>query len=83
MGPDFCTVLGTAALLSKGALEKGGLVFDLDDLDQHNFPTEHDGSLIHTLHLLSETSFFAQHPYPVKTPTLGTTTPSTRPSSRP
>lgn len=43
VGPDFCTVLGTAALLSKGALEKGGVVFDLDDLNQHNFPTEHDG----------------------------------------
>lgn len=36
-------MLGTAALLSKGAQEKGGLVFDLDDLNQHNFPTEHDG----------------------------------------
>jgi hypothetical protein len=34
VGPDFCTVLGGAGLLSKGALAKGGQVFDLDDLDE-------------------------------------------------
>jgi hypothetical protein len=34
VGPDFCTVIGALALTSKGALAKGGLVFDLDDINQ-------------------------------------------------
>jgi hypothetical protein len=43
VGIDFCTAIGGLALLSKGAQAKGGLVFDLSDVDQHNFPIEHDG----------------------------------------
>jgi hypothetical protein len=34
VGPDFCTVIGALALTSKGAVAKGGLVFDLDDINQ-------------------------------------------------
>jgi len=44
VGADFCTVAGTLALTSKGGLAKGGLAFDLDDIDQHNYPIEHDVS---------------------------------------
>jgi hypothetical protein len=35
VGPDFCTVIGSTALLSNGAIAKGGLIFDLDDLDEY------------------------------------------------
>jgi hypothetical protein len=44
VGADFATVIGGAALLSV----PGNLLatsFDLDDLDEHNFPIEHDASL--------------------------------------
>jgi hypothetical protein len=34
VGADFCGTLGTAALLSKGAQARGGLAFDLDDINQ-------------------------------------------------
>lgn len=44
VGPDFSTVIGNAGLLSvKGnALAQS---FDLNDIDEHNFPIEHDASL--------------------------------------
>ncbi|EIN04231.1 heme-thiolate peroxidase [Punctularia strigosozonata HHB-11173 SS5] len=45
VGADFCTVIGTTSLLSNGAIAKGGLIFDLDDLNEHNFPIEHDASV--------------------------------------
>lgn len=35
VGPDFCSVIGATALLSNGALQKGGLVFDLDDINEY------------------------------------------------
>jgi hypothetical protein len=34
VGLDFSTVAGAGALLTNGALARGGLVFDLDDLDE-------------------------------------------------
>lgn len=42
MGADFTVLIGGAGLLS-GDILKGA--FDLNDLDQHNFPIEHDASL--------------------------------------
>ncbi|KAF7928239.1 hypothetical protein BELL_0579g00030 [Botrytis elliptica] len=44
VGVDFATAIGTAGLLSV----QGNLFatsFNLDDLNEHNFPIEHDGSL--------------------------------------
>jgi len=43
IGADFTTAIGTAALASSPYPLKGS--FDLNDLDQHNFPIEHDASL--------------------------------------
>lgn len=43
MGADFSVVLGAAGLLSSPNPLGGS--FDLNDLDQHNFPIEHDSSL--------------------------------------
>ena len=43
VGNDFSTTIGTAGLLSSPKLVKSS--FDLNDLDQHNFPIEHDASL--------------------------------------
>jgi len=43
IGPDFTTVIGALGLLSSP--NPLGGAFDLNDLDQHNFPIEHDGSL--------------------------------------
>ncbi|KAF2721081.1 Cloroperoxidase [Polychaeton citri CBS 116435] len=43
IGPDFTTVIGAAGLLSSPDPLAGS--FDLNDLDQHNFPIEHDASL--------------------------------------
>lgn len=42
MGADFTVLIGGAGLLS-GDVVSGA--FDLNDLDQHNFPIEHDASL--------------------------------------
>ena len=42
MGADFTVLIGGAGLLS-GDVVSGA--FDLDELDQHNFPIEHDASL--------------------------------------
>lgn len=44
VGADFATAIGGAGLLSV----PGNLLatsFDLNDLDEHNFPIEHDASL--------------------------------------
>lgn len=43
VGADFTTVIGAAGLLSSP--DPLGGSFDLNDLDQHNFPIEHDASL--------------------------------------
>ncbi|KAK5109492.1 hypothetical protein LTR62_006944 [Meristemomyces frigidus] len=43
MGADFTTAIGGAGLLSSPEPLAGS--FDLNDLDQHNFPIEHDASL--------------------------------------
>lgn len=43
MGADFTVLIGGAGLLASP--NPLGGAFDLDDLDQHNFPIEHDGSL--------------------------------------
>ena len=44
VGADFATVIGGAGLLSvpNNLLATS---FDLNDLDEHNFPIEHDASL--------------------------------------
>jgi hypothetical protein len=61
VGIDFCTAIGRLGLLSRGALAKGGQVFDLNDLDEHNFPIEHDGAMLVCLfiggHSLTPRSF--------------------------
>jgi hypothetical protein len=43
VGADFTTAIGLMGLQS--APNPLSSTFDLDDLDQHNFPIEHDGSL--------------------------------------
>ncbi|KAM0689363.1 hypothetical protein Q7P36_011441 [Cladosporium allicinum] len=43
MGPDFSVLIGGLGLLASP--DPLGLAFDLNDLDQHNFPIEHDASL--------------------------------------
>lgn len=43
MGPDFTVLIGGLGLLSSPYPLLGS--FDLNDLDQHNFPIEHDASL--------------------------------------
>ena len=43
MGPDFSVLIGGLGLLASP--DPLGFAFDLDDLDQHNFPIEHDASL--------------------------------------
>ena len=43
IGADFTTAIGGVGLLSSP--NPFGGQFDLNDLDQHNFPIEHDGSL--------------------------------------
>ncbi|KAK4570054.1 hypothetical protein LTR86_003024 [Recurvomyces mirabilis] len=43
IGADFTTVIGAAGLLSSPNPLAGS--FDLNDLDQHDFPIEHDASL--------------------------------------
>jgi len=43
MGADFTAAIGGAALLSSPNPLAGS--FDLNDLDEHNFPIEHDSSL--------------------------------------
>ncbi|KAK3630574.1 hypothetical protein LTR56_017372 [Elasticomyces elasticus] len=43
IGADFTTAIGAAGLLSSPNPLGGS--FDLDDLDMHNFPIEHDASL--------------------------------------
>ncbi|CZT23931.1 related to chloroperoxidase [Ramularia collo-cygni] len=43
MGADFMSIIGAVGLQSSPFPSSGK--FDLSDLDQHNFPIEHDGSL--------------------------------------
>ena len=43
MGPDFTVAIGGAGLLASPNPLGGS--FDLDDLNQHNFPIEHDASM--------------------------------------
>lgn len=43
MGPDFTVAIGAAGLLASPNPFGGS--FDLNQLDQHNFPIEHDSSL--------------------------------------
>lgn len=43
MGPDFTVAIGGAGLLSSPNPLGGS--FDLSDLNQHNFPIEHDASM--------------------------------------
>jgi hypothetical protein len=43
MGPDFTVAIGGAGLLSSPNPLGGS--FDLDDLNMHNFPIEHDASM--------------------------------------
>ncbi|EME43572.1 hypothetical protein DOTSEDRAFT_132104 [Dothistroma septosporum NZE10] len=43
MGADFTVLIGGAGLFSSPDVLSGA--FDLNDLDQHNFPIEHDASL--------------------------------------
>lgn len=43
MGADFTVLIGGLGLLSSKDIATGA--FDLNDLDQHNFPIEHDASL--------------------------------------
>jgi hypothetical protein len=43
VGADFATAIGSLGLLSSPAPLLGS--FDLDNLDEHNFPGEHDASL--------------------------------------
>ncbi|KAI7531913.1 hypothetical protein KC331_g13849, partial [Hortaea werneckii] len=44
MAPDFTIAIGGVGLLSSDSPDTAR-AFDLDDLDQHNFPIEHDASL--------------------------------------
>ena len=44
VGADFSAVIGAAGILSRPN-DPLGDSFDLDDLDEHNFPIEHDASL--------------------------------------
>lgn len=44
VGADFATVIGGAGLLSV-PVNLLATSFDLDNLDEHNFPIEHDASL--------------------------------------
>ncbi|KAG0649825.1 sterigmatocystin biosynthesis peroxidase stcC [Hyphodiscus hymeniophilus] len=44
VGADFATVIGAAGILSVPA-DPLAISFDLNDLDEHNFPIEHDASL--------------------------------------
>lgn len=43
VGADFSVAVGGLGVLSSP--DPLGLAFDLNDLDQHNFPIEHDASL--------------------------------------
>ncbi|KAA8626385.1 Peroxidase-2 domain containing protein [Pyrenophora tritici-repentis] len=43
MGADFATLIGATGLLASA--DPLSLSFNLDDLNQHNFPTEHDVSI--------------------------------------
>lgn len=44
VGADFATVIGAAGILSVPNAPLA-TTFDLDDLNEHNFPIEHDASL--------------------------------------
>jgi len=44
VGPDFATAIGGAGLLSVPN-DPLATTFDLDNIDEHNFPIEHDASL--------------------------------------
>ena len=44
VGADFATAIGAAGILSVPA-NLLAMSFDLNDLDEHNFPIEHDASL--------------------------------------
>ena len=45
IGPDFTAAIGGAGLLSNQKQDLLEPYFDLDMLDEHNFPIEHDSSL--------------------------------------
>lgn len=45
VGPDFATAIGLAGSLSNPNFNVLAPSFDLDMLDEHNFPIEHDASL--------------------------------------
>lgn len=48
VGADFTTAIGSAGLLAaplSQLVDPATAYFNLDQLDQHNFPIEHDGSL--------------------------------------
>lgn len=46
VGIDFSTAIGSAGLLSVPN-DPLAISFDLSDVDEHNFPIEHDASLSH------------------------------------
>lgn len=58
MGDDFTTAIGGAGLLSNDLPTDG--FFDLNMLDQHNFPIEHDASLSRQDANLGDNSDFNQ-----------------------
>jgi hypothetical protein len=61
MGADFMTAIGGAGLLSHPDPTAG--YFDLNDLDEHNFPIEHDGSLSRQDNYFGDWYDFDQTPY--------------------
>jgi hypothetical protein len=61
MGADFMTAIGGAGLLSHPNPSEA--YFDLNDLDEHNFPIEHDGSLSREDHYFGDWYDFNQTPY--------------------
>lgn len=58
MGPDFTVAIGGAGLLASPDPFAGS--FDLSDLDEHNFPIEHDSSMSRRdAYFGDDTSFYA------------------------
>ena len=59
MGPDFMAVIGAVGLQSSP--NPAGGSFDLDNLDWHNFPIEHDASLSRLDKFFGDNSDFNQN----------------------
>lgn len=61
MGADFMAAIGAAGILSNPNPAEG--YFDLNDLNEHNFPIEHDGSLSRQDKYFGNWYDFNQTPY--------------------